>query len=171
MASAIKDEASDPRLDLLRSGVIAAVGTTNGGDQVRVTLLPYQYADDQNQARYFALYEVNGQARVESFDLIRNRRPGPGEEGFIRVNSGEHGLWMRARWTYTQATTGLANRAPERFNFVKFGACFVATAERALGAVRGGCSSMGDFPGCVAVGSTVALAGAAVYCAWMAWNG
>ena len=171
MASAINDEASDPRLGLLRSGVIAAVGTTNGGDQVQVILLPYQYADDQDHARYFALYDVNGQSRVESFDLIRNRRPGPGEEGFMRVNSGAHGLWMRSGWTYTQTSAGVAHQAPERFNFAKFGGCFIATSEMALGAVREGCHSMGDFPGCVAVGSTAALAGAAVYCAWMAWNG
>lgn len=171
MVSAIEDEGSDPRLGLLRRGMIAAVGTTKGGDQVQVTLLPYQYGDDPNHARYFVLFAVNGQERVESFDLIRNRKPGPGEEGFVRVNSGEHGLWMRSGATYVQTTSGVAHKAPEKFNFAKFGVCFVAVADRALGAVNEGCHSMGDFPGCKAVGSAAALAGAAIYCAWVAANG
>jgi hypothetical protein len=171
MASAIEGEASDPRLSLLRDAVIGAVGTTKGGDQVRVTLLPYQYSDDQNHARYFVLFEVNGQARVESFDLIRNRRPAPGEEGFERVNSGEHGLWMRSGTTYVQAANAGAHKAPEKFNFAKFGTCFVPLADRLLSGVHEGCHDMGNFPGCVAIGSTAAIAGAAIYCGWVAWNG
>ncbi len=170
MQRAIQDEASDPRLGLLKSGVIAAVGTTKNGDQVRVTLLPYQYSDDLDHARYFVLYEVNGRARAETFDLIRNRRPAPGEEGFQRVNSGEHGLWMRAGSTYAQASSGDVHKAPEKFNWARFGTCFVPLADRLLGEVDGACHAMGDFPGCRTIGSGAALAGAATYCAWVAWG-
>jgi hypothetical protein len=170
MQRAVLDGASDPRLGFLRSGVVGAVGTAQDGTRIRFTLLPYQYNDDGNHAVYFALVEVGGASHVESFELIRNRRPGPEEPGFEGVNSGEHGLWMRPGPTYVQSSAGIVRRAPEKFNFAKFGACFIPLADRMLGAVRDGCHSMGDFPGCVTIGSTAVIAGAAIYCAYMAWN-
>ena len=171
MARAVQDQASDPRLSLLRSGMIGAAGTAKDGSQVRITLLPYQYSDDLNRAVYFALIEVNGVAHVESFELIRNEKPGPTETDFERVNSGEHGLWIRSGPTYIQAANGIARRGPERFNWAKFGTCFVPTADRLLGEVHEACNSMGNFPGCVTGGSGAALLGAALYCAAVAWNG
>jgi len=57
MARAILDQASDPRLSLLTSGVISAEGTAPDGSLVRVTLLPYQYSDDPDHAVYFALLQ------------------------------------------------------------------------------------------------------------------
>ena len=170
MLRAIQDGASDPRLGLLRNGIVAAVGMAQDGSAVRFTVLPYQYNDDTNHAVYFALLERNGSSRVESFELIRNRRPGPLEQGFEPVNSGEHGLWMRSGPTYVQSATGVVRRAPERFNFAKFGTCFIPLADRMLGLVNESCHSMGDFPGCTSIGSSVAIAGAALYCAYVAWN-
>ena len=169
MQRAVQEGAADPRLGLLRSGVVGAIGTTQDGSHVRFTLLPYQYSDDVNHAVYFALLEVNGVAHVESFDLIRNRRPT--EEGFERVNSGEHGLWMRPGPTYVATSSGIARRAPERFNFARFGACFIPLADHLLGMVHEGCHDMGDFPGCISFGSTAAVLGAALYCAYVSWNG
>jgi len=171
MARAVQDQASDPRLALLRSGVLGAVGVAKDGSQVKITLLPYQYSDNLNRAVYFALIEVNGVAHVESFELIRNERPGTNETDFQRVNNGANALWMRSGPTYMQASNGVVLRGPERFNFAKFGACFIPLADRLLGEVHGGCGSMGDFPGCVSIGSSVAILGAALYCAYMAWNG
>ncbi len=171
MARAIQDEASDPRLSLLRGGVMGAVGVSKGGDQVRVTLLPYQYSDDMHRAVYFAFIEVNGIAHVESFELMRNERPDPASTDFERVNDGEHGLWIRSGPTYVQAATGIVRRAPERFNWAKFGTCFIPLADRLLGQVGGACHSMGDFPGCVSIGSSAAILGAALYCAYVSWNG
>jgi hypothetical protein len=171
MLRAVQDGASDPALGLLRSGILGAIGTMQDGASVRFTLLPYQFSDDPTHAVYFALVEVNGVSRVESFELIRNRRPSEAESGFDRVNSGEHGLWMKPGPTYVQGKTGIELRAPERFNFAKFGACFIPVADRLLSGVHDGCASMGDFPGCVSIGSTAAVLGAAVYCAFMAWNG
>ncbi len=152
-------------------GVVGAAGVSKGGDQVRITLLPYQYSDDMHRAVYFALIEVNGVARVESFELMRNERPDPASTDFERVNDGEHGLWIRSGPTYVQAATGIVRRAPERFNWAKFGTCFIPLADRLLGQVGEACHSMGDFPGCVSVGSGAALLGAALYCAYVSWNG
>jgi len=171
MQRAVQEGATDPRLGLLPSGVVGAIGTTQDGSHVRFTLLPYQYGDDSNHAVYFALLEVNGAARLESFDLIRNRRPGPTEEGFERVNSGEHGLWMRPGPTYVTTSSGVVRRATERFNFARFGACFIPLADHLLGMVHESCHNMGDFPGCTTIGSTAVIAGAALYCAYIAWNG
>ena len=171
VARAVLEQASDPRLALLRSGVMGAAGVAKDGSQVRITLLPYQYSDNQNRAVYLALIEVNGVPHVDSFELIRNGRPGPNETDFERVNSGEHGLWIRGGPTYTQASTGVVRRGPERFNFAKFGACFIPLADRLLGEVHEGCHSMGDFPGCVSIGSSAAILGAALYCAYASWNG
>ncbi len=172
MAQAVQEQASDPNLSLLRSGVMGAAGTAKDGSQVRVTLFPYQYSNDSNHAVYFAILEVNGVAHVESFELIRNRKPTADETGFERVNSGDHGIWMRGGPTYVQASSGgVIRRAPERFNWARFGGCFVPLADRLLGAVQEGCHDMGDFPGCVAGGSAAALLGAGLYCAAQAWNG
>jgi len=168
MQRAVQEGASDPRLGFHRSGVVGAVGTTGDGSNVRFTVLPYQFNDDLDHAVYFALLETDGANRVESFELIRNRRPGPLEEGFVQVNSGEHGLWMRPGPIYIPSGTGIVRRAPERFNVAKFGTCFIPLADRLLGSVREGCRSMGDFPGCVTVGSTAVIVGAAVYCAYVA---
>jgi len=171
MARAVQDQASDPRLALLRSGVIGAAGIAKDGSQVRITLLPYQYSDDLNRAVYFALLEVNGVPHVESFELIRNEKPSAAETDFERVNGGEHGLWIRSGPTYIQAANGIARRGPERFNWAKFGTCFIPTADRFLGEVHEACNGMGNFPGCVTAGSGAALLGAALYCASVAWNG
>ena len=168
---AVQDEASDPRFALLTSGVIGATGTSQAGTQVRITLLPYQDGEDSNHAFYFALIEVNGVGHVESFELMRNEKPGPEESGYVRVNDGEHGVWLRGRPTYVQALSGVIRRAPERFNYQKFAWCFVPTADLALGAVNDACDKMGNFPGCVTWGSGLALAGAAAYCAYVARNG
>jgi hypothetical protein len=168
MQRAVQEGASDPRLALHRSGIVGAIGTARDESRVRFTLLPYQYSDDANHAVYFVLVEGSGSAHVESFELIRNRRPGPGEDGFEQVNSGAHGLWMRPGPTYIASATGAVHRAPERFNFAKFGTCFLPLADRLLGAVREGCRSMGDFPGCVTIGSTAVIAGAGIYCAYVA---
>jgi len=168
---AVQDGASDPALALLRSGVVGAIGTMQDGTPVQLTLLPYQYSDDMNHAVYFALVEVNGVPRVESFELIRNRRPSLAETGFERVNSGENGLWMKPGPTYVQGKTGVVLRAPERFNIAKFGACFIPLADHLLSQVHNSCAAMGDFPGCTSIGSTGAILGAAVYCAFAAWKG
>lgn len=172
MAQAVRDQASDPNLSLLLSGVMGAVGTAKNGNQVRVTLLPYQYGNDPNHAVYFAILEVNGVQHVESFELIRDRKPTVDEAGFERVNEGDHGIWMRGGPIYVQASNGgVIRRAPERFNWARFGGCFVPLADRLLGEVQDTCHSMGDFPGCVSVGSSAALLGAGLYCAAQAWNG
>jgi len=171
MAQAVSDLASDPRLSLLKSGIVSAVGTAPDGRVVRFTIFPYQYGNDVNRAVYFVLLERAGETRVESFDLLRNRKPGPGEQGFTPVNRGEHGLWMRSGGTYVQAQDGSVQRAPERFNWAKFAACFIPLADSVLGAVDSGCNSMGNFPGCRAVGSSAGLLGAALYCAFASWNG
>ncbi len=172
VAQAVQEQASDPNLSLLLSGVMGAVGTAKNGNQVRVTLLPYQYSNDSDHAVYFAILEVNGVAHVESFELIRNQKPAADETGFLRVNDGAHGIWMRGGPTYVQASSGgVIRRAPERFNWARFAGCFVPLADRLLGAVNEGCHNMGDFPGCVSGGSAAALLGAGLYCAIQAWNG
>ena len=168
---AVLDQASDPRLSLLQTGVISAVGTAPDGSVVRMTLLPYQYSDDPNRATYFALLESGGKTRVESFEMFRNRKPTASESDFERVNGGEHGLWLRSGTVYIQTQGGIARLAPEKFNWQKFAWCFMPLADRLLGAVEQGCSSMGNFPGCVSVGSSAAIAGAAIYCAFLSWNG
>src|SRR6267142_4324900 len=101
--------------------------------------------------------------------MIRNERPGPDEADFERVNSGEHGLWMRSGPTYVQTVAGVTRRAPEKFNFQKFAWCFMPLADRSLGAVHDVCDKMGNFPGCITYGSGIALAAAAIYCAYVAW--
>jgi hypothetical protein len=171
MTQAVLDQASDPRLSLFKSGVMGAAGITKNGEQVQITLFPYQYLDDASHAVYFAMIEVNGVAHVESFELMRNEKPSAGETGFERVNNGDRGLWIREGPTYLQAQSGVVHRAPEKFNWARFGTCFVPLADRLVGAVEDGCHSMGDFPGCVAVGTGAALVGAAVYCGFAAWNG
>lgn len=171
MTRAVLDQASDPRLSLLQSGILGAAGIMKNGNQVQVTLLPYQYLDDANHAVYFVMIEVNGVAHVESFELMRHEKPAATETGFERVNDGDRGLWIREGPTYVQAQDGVVRRAPERFNWARFGTCFVPLADRLVGAVEDGCHSMGDFPGCVAVGTGAALLGAAVYCGFAAWNG
>jgi len=171
MAQAVRDQASDPRLSLFKSGVIAASGITKNGDQVQITLFPYQYLDDANRAVYFAMIEVNGVPHVESFELMRNEKPAAAETGFERVNDGDRGLWLREGPTYLQAQTGVVHRAPEKFNWTRFATCFIPLADRMVGAVEDGCHSMGDFPGCVAVGTGAALLGAGLYCGFAAWNG
>jgi hypothetical protein len=171
MAQAVLDQASDPRLSLLKSGVIGASGITKGGDQVQITLFPYQYLDDANHAVYFAMIEVNGVAHVESFELMRNEKPSAAETGFERVNNGDRGLWLREGPTYLQAQSGVVRRAPEKFNWARFASCFIPLADRMVGAVEDGCHSMGDFPGCVAIGTGAALLGAGLYCGFAAWNG
>jgi hypothetical protein len=169
MVRAVQENGADPRLGFVRESVVGAIGTASDGSAVRFTILPYQFNDDLDHATYFALVEAKGTSHVETFELIRNRRPT--EEGFERVNSGEHGVWMRSGPTYTTSPSGIVRRAPERFNFAKFGACFVPLADRLLGAVHETCHSMGDFPGCTTFGSAGAIAGAALYCAWASWNG
>jgi hypothetical protein len=171
MTQAVSEQASDPSLALLQSGVMGAAGVAKNGNQVQITLLPYQYLNDANHAVYFAMIEVNGVAHVESFELMRNEKPSPTEIGFERVNDGDRGLWIREGPTYVQASNGVVHRAPEKFNWARFGTCFVPLADRLLGGVEDGCHSMGDFPGCIAVGSSAALLGAALYCAFQAWNG
>jgi hypothetical protein len=171
MERAIAEGVDDPRLSLLRSGIVGAVGTGEDGTTVRFTVLPYQYSDDITHARYFALVERGGASRVESFELIRNRHPHPDEVGFEQVNGGEHGLWMKIGPSYAQSAAGVVHRSPEKFNVAKFGTCFIMASDRGLGMVRDACHSMGDFPGCVTVGSGAVLAGAALGCAWVAWNG
>lgn len=171
MARAVLDQASDPRLSLLASGVISALGTAPDGSVVRMTLLPYQYSDDPDHAMYFALLESRGKTRVESFEMFRNRKPTPSESGFERVNGGDHGIWLRNGPVYVQTQSGVARMAPEKFNWQKFAWCFMPLADKLVGAVEDGCGSMGNFPGCVSVGSGMALAGAAIYCAFVSWNG
>ncbi|HZE19028.1 MAG TPA: hypothetical protein VE402_02800, partial [Candidatus Angelobacter sp.] len=72
---------------------------------------------------------------------------------------------------YVQTQSGIARMAPEKLNWFKFAWCFMPLADKLIGAVEEGCGSMGSFPGCVSVGSTAAIAGAAIYCAFVAWNG
>lgn len=171
VARAALDQVADPRLSLLPSGVVAAVGTAPDGSVVRMTLLPYQFNDDPDRARYLVLLESGGNTRVESFEMFRNRKPTASESDFERVNGGDHGLWLRSGPVYVQTQSGIARMAPERFNWTKFAWCFMPVADKLIGAVEEGCNSMGSFPGCVSVGSTAAIAGAAIYCAFVAWNG
>jgi hypothetical protein len=171
MARAVLDQASDPRLSLLAGGVISALGTAPDGSVVRMTLLPYQYSDDPDHAMYFALLDSGGKTRVESFEMFRNRKPTPSEAEFERVNGGDHGLWLRNGPVYVQTPSGIARMAPEKFNWQKFAWCFMPLADKLIGAVEDGCGSMGNFPGCVSMGSGMALAGAAIYCAFVSWNG
>jgi hypothetical protein len=64
----------------------------------------------------------------------------------------------------------VARRAPEKFNFQKFAWCFMPLADRALGAAHDVCDKMGNFPGCITYGSGIAMAAAAIYCAWAAYS-
>jgi len=171
MTQAVLEQASDPRLSLLQSGIMGAAGVMKNGSQVQVTLLPYQYLDDANHAVYFVMIEVNGEAHVQSFELMRNEKPGASETGFERVNDGDRGLWLREGPTYLPAQNGVVRRAPEKFNWARFATCFVPLADRLVGGVEEGCHSMGDFPGCVAIGTGAALLGAGLYCGFAAWNG
>jgi hypothetical protein len=171
MTQAVQEQASDPRLSLLQSGIMGAAGVMKNGSQVQVTLLPYQYLDDANHAVYFVMIEVNGEAHVQSFELMRHEKPAASETGFERVNDGDRGLWLREGAMYVPAQNGVVRRAPEKFNFARFGACFIPLADRLVGGVEEGCHSMGDFPGCVAVGTSAAVLGAALYCGFAAWNG
>src|SRR2546427_8692487 len=66
MAKAVSDLASDPRLSLLKSGIVSAMGTAPDGRVVRFTIFPYQYSNDANHAVYFVLLERRGEPRVES---------------------------------------------------------------------------------------------------------
>src|SRR5882762_8706437 len=63
VARAALDQVADPRLSLLPSGVVAAVGTAPDGSVVRMTLLPYQFHDDPDRARYLVLLESGGKTR------------------------------------------------------------------------------------------------------------
>ena len=168
MTRAVTEQITDPRLQFLPDGVIAAVGTAPDGSLVRLTLLPYQYIDDPDHAVYFAMMEAKGRTRVETFEMFRNRKPADGELDFQPVNDGAHGQWLRSGPTYVQTQTGIARLAPERFNWQKFAWCFVPTADMAMGGVHDGCEKMGNFPGCLAIGSAVALAAVAIYCLWVA---
>jgi hypothetical protein len=169
MARAVELEATDPDLELHASGVVGATASTTGGDRIRITMIPYQSRSDPDHARYFVLNEWNGQARAETFDLLR-RRPRAGEEGFLPVNGAAHGLWIRPGSTYAQAASRSGHLAPERFNWAKFGVCFATVGDMVVGAVNAACSAMGDWPGCRAIGDGVGLAGAAGYCGIMAWG-
>jgi len=169
MARAVQLEATDPDLELHESGVVGATASTTSGDRIRITMIPYQSRSDPDHARYFVLNELNGQARAETFDLLR-RRPRAGEEGFLPVNGAAHALWIRPGSTYVQPTSGPAHQAPEKMNWAKFGVCFASVGDMVVGAVNAGCSSMGDWPGCRAIGDGVGLAGAAAYCGIMAWS-
>jgi len=169
MARAIELEATDPDLELHASGVVGATASTTSGDRIRITMIPYQSRSDPDHARYFVLNELNGQARAETFDLLR-RRPRAGEEGFLPVNGAAHGLWIRPGSTYAQPQSGSAHQAPEKFNWAKFGLCFATVGDMVVGAVNAGCSAMGDWPGCRAIGDGIGLAGAAGYCGIMAWG-
>jgi len=171
MARAIADGASDPRLGLLKTGIVAAVGTMVDGRRVRITILPYQYSDDVTHAVYFALLEVDATAQVQSFQLVRRRDPGLKGAGFQPVNSGQHDLWIKEGAIYTPSPTGIVVRAPERFNWARFGVCFIPLADMLLHQVGDACHSMGNFPGCVTVGSGAAILGAALYCAIQAFRG
>ena len=171
VARAALDQVADPRLSLLPSGVLGAVGTAPDGSVVRMTLLPYQFSDDPNRARYLVLLESGGKTKVESFEMFRNRKPTASESDFERVNGGDHGLWLRSGPVYVQTPSGIARMAPEKFNWTKFAWCFMPLADRLVGAVEEGCGSMGNFPGCVSVGAAAAIAGAAIYCAFVSWNG
>ena len=171
MARAVELEAVDPDLQLHASGVVGVTASTTNGDRIRITMIPYQSQSDPEHARYFVLNELNGQARAETFDLLR-RRPRAGEEGFLPVNGATNGLWIRPGSTYAQTTSGsgAAHPAPERMNWAKFSVCFVTVGDRVVGAVNAGCSAMGDWPGCRSIGMGVGLAGAAAYCGIMAWS-
>ncbi|TMQ59277.1 MAG: hypothetical protein E6K76_05370 [Candidatus Eisenbacteria bacterium] len=171
MVRAIADRASDPGLELLRTGIVGALGTMADGRRVRITILPYQYRDDLTRAVYFALLEVSSKAQVQSFELIRRRDPSLLEAGFQPVNSGEHNLWLKEGALYALSAAGTAVRAPERFNWARFGVCFIPLADMLLRRVDDACNSMGNFPGCVTVGSGAAILGAALYCAIQAFRG
>ena len=169
MARAVQLEAADPEVEKHTSGVVGVTGSTQSGDRIRITMIPYQFRSDPDHARYFVLNELNARTRVETFDLLR-RRPRAGEEGFLPVNGAANGLWIRPGSTYVQPASGSGHQAPERLNWAKFGLCFSVVGDRVLGAVNAGCSAMGDWPGCRSIGSAVGLAGAAAYCGIMAWS-
>ncbi|HZI89362.1 MAG TPA: hypothetical protein VFD83_02805 [Candidatus Polarisedimenticolia bacterium] len=164
VARAIGDQIHDSRLAFVPSGVVAAVGTADDGSAVRFTVLPYQYTDDVNHALYFALLEWKGQSKVETFEMLRNRKP-DANSGFQPLNDARHGLWLRQGPDYVLAQTGVERRAPERFNVNRFSTCFMAMCDVLLSQVSRVCDGFGDFPHCVTIGSAGAFAVAAVACA------
>jgi hypothetical protein len=165
---AAADVVAGQHAGFLPSGVVAAVGTMTDGSSVRLTILPYQYAADSTHAAYVALIEVNATVQAQTFELIRHRKPDLLERGFERVNSGENGLWIREGFTYVPTSNGIVRRSPERVNWQRFGACFVPLADRLLGEAEAACGEMGNFPGCRIIGAGVALASAAIFCAFLA---
>ena len=171
MERALADGAADPRLGLLRTGIVGAMGTMVDGRRVRITILPYQYRDDQAHALYFVLLEANAMAQVQTFQLVRRRDPSLLEAGFQPINSGQNSLWIKEGAVYTSSPAGIVVRAPERFNWARFGVCFIPLADMLLRHVDDACNSMGNFPGCVTVGSGAAILGAALYCAIQAFKG
>jgi len=169
MARAVLDETSDVRLALHPNGIIGAVGTAPDGSAVRMTLLPYQYSDDSDRAMYFALLESGGKTRVESFEMLRNRKPASSESGFLAVNGARHGLWMRSGPLYEETPRGIVRMAPERVQWGRFAACFIPMVDSMLGYMTSRCEEMGDFPHCHIIGVAVAIAMSAIYCAWTSW--
>lgn len=168
MNRAVTDQASDPRLSFLPSAVVGAIGKAPDGSAIRFTVLPFQYSDDMNHALYFALVESKFGTKVESVELLRNRKPGA-DAGFEPLNDGEHGIWMRQGPVYVTTSSGIVRRAPDRFKENRFVSCFFLMADQLLREVHRFCDQMGDLPRCVTYGSGVAFAVAGAYCAFLAY--
>jgi hypothetical protein len=167
---AAADVSAGMRVAFMPSGVVAAVGRMKDGRSVRVTILPYQYANDSTRAAYVAMLEVNADIEVQTFELLRHREAGLPARGFAPVNSGANGIWIREGSAYVPTSEGIAKRSAERFNWARFGTCMIPTADLFLNQAHETCHEMGSFPGCVAFGSGIAMLGAIIYCALVAMS-
>lgn len=166
--------AADPRLYFLSRSAVQAVGTVPGGEQVRVTILPYGLREEPTFATYITLIERTGRALAIRWDFIEGRAPTPLETGFEPVNlSGRQG-WVRQHEGYLLAAGRPPQLASERFNFLVFARCVeehappMCAAGAAVGGTIGGAEGPGGAVAGSAIGCGVGAATAVIGCGFQA---
>jgi hypothetical protein len=166
--------AADPRLYFRSRSAVQAVGTVVGGEQVRVTILPYMLDEDPTFATYITLIERTGRALAIRWDFIEGRAPTSLETGFVPVNlSGRQG-WVHQQEGYLLAAGRSPQPVSERFKFPVFARCVsehappMCAAGAAVGGTIGGADGPGGAVAGAAIGCGVGAATAVIGCGFEA---
>lgn len=158
-------EAPQPNLRSVSDAAIAAVGLGTDGVSYRVTILPYADPSDPNRATFLTLLARDGVLMCQRSELLASATRVDPDSGYIPVTIFDRTLYLREGAPYVPASVGSAPLSPERFNKVRFMACFL-TGLPLVGRISEGlCENLPMYPQCTAIANSVGTAGLAVGCA------
>ncbi len=157
-------ESPQPNLRFVSDAAIVVVGQGTDGARYQATILPYADPRDPNRATFLSLVARDGALMCQRSELLASVTRVSPDSGYAPVTVLGRTLYLREGAPYVPQSAGSAQLSPERFNKIRFMACFMTGLPLVGKISEEVCSGLPEIPQCTAVTNTVGTAGLAIGC-------